>query len=381
MSQIEFRKVTNWRERRQFLTFPWKVYQNDPLWVPPLIPEKMKIIDPQTGAFFKRGEAEFFSVWKAGRLVGTVCAAEDRYTNQARARNDCLFGFLEVVEDYQVFAAIIHHLDQWAQARGLDTLLGPFHLDYEDSYGVLVAGRDRPPALMCGHSPAYYLPFMQQAGFVPARAANLAFAIDLRLTPQLARLSRIADHLRQKGQIKIRQVYWDDWQAEIDRVHLLLKEALAWVEDGIPWHRDQLESMVEPFRAIADPELILFAEVDGRTVGWFPGVPNLNEVFIKVNGLRYPWDYLRLLAGMHRQPKSLTVKSVLVLPEYQKRGAAVLLFDELARRARAKGYQWADLSITSEDNPDTPRLAASMGAVEYKRWQVFERPVQSRLGG
>ena len=112
-------------------------------------------------------------------------------------------------------------------------------------------------------------------------------------------------------------------------------------------------------------------------MGWFPGVPNLNEVFIKVNGLRYSWDYLRLLLEMRKQPKSLTVKSVLVLPEYQKRGAAVLLFDEMAKRARAKGYQWADMSITSEDNPDTPQLATGMGAFEYKRWQVFQRAIKT----
>jgi hypothetical protein len=47
----------------------------------------------------------------------------------------------------------------------------------------------------------------------------------------------------------------------------------------------------------------------------------------------------------------------------------------MAQRARAKGYQWADLSITSEDNPDTVQLATRMGAVEYKRWQVYEMEV------
>ena len=84
--------------------------------------------------------------------------------------------------------------------------------------------------------------------------------------------------------------------------------------------------MVAPFQEIADPDLILFADVDGKTVGWFPGVPNLNEVFIQINGLRYPWNYLQLLTKMRQTPKSITVKSVLVLPEYQKKGVAVMLF-------------------------------------------------------
>ena len=80
---------------------------------------------------------------------------------------------------------------------------------------------------------------------------------------------------------------------------------------------------------------VLFAEVDGQPAGWFPAVPNLNEVFIHLNGLRYPWDYLRLLKYGRVQPKSLAIKSVAVPPEYRDTGVGVLLFDEMARRAAA----------------------------------------------
>lgn len=371
MSHIEIIPAVTKNQRRKFLTFPWRVYKDDPLWVPPLIPERMKVIDPESGTFFQRGEAELFTAWRDGKMVGTICAANDVPTNQIRSKKECVFGFFEFIEDYEVFCALVERARQWGRQRGLDALLGPFHLDYEDSYGVLVRGRDRPPALMCGHSPEYYLEFYQRYGFSPARPANVAFAIDLTDRNEYQRLSRIADQLRARGRIKVRPVDFDDYENEIDRVHHLLLEALSWVEGGIPWRRDALASMVEPFKVIADPELVLFAEVDGQTVGWFPGVPNLNEVFMHVNGLRYPWNYLQLLAGMRKTPKSLTIKSVLVLPEYHKKGAAVLLFDEMAKRARAKGYTWADMSITSEDNPDTIQLADRMGAVEYKRWQVF----------
>ena len=371
MSEIRITSVQTRRDRRRFLTFPWKVYKNDPLWVPPLIPERMKAIDPGMSSFFQHGEAEFFIAWRDGKPVGTVCAAEDRAANQSRGVKDCVFGFFEYIEDYDVFEALLHIAREWAHSRDLTGLFGPFNLDYEDSYGVLIRGRDHPPALMCGHSPPYYQEFMERYGFKPARPANLAFRIENVDSPERQRLTRIAEGLRKRGNIHIRQVDFANWEAEIDRVHNMLLKALRWEQGGIPWRREDLESMVEPFRQIADPELVLFAEVDGEAVGWFPGIPNLNEVFIHVNGLRYPWDYLKLLWHMRRPIKSLAIKSVLVLPEYQKRGVAVLLFEEMARRATAKGYQWADLSITSEDNPDTVALADRLGAVEYKRWQVY----------
>ncbi len=128
---------------------------------------------------------------------------------------------------------------------------------------------------------------------------------------------------------------------------------------------------MESFRSIADPDLVLFAEVDGRPVGWFPGLPDLNEALIHANGLRTPWDYLKLWWYMRKPKKCLSIKSVLVLPEYWQTGVAVLMFDEMAKRAAAKGYEWADLSLTSEDNPYTPALADRMGAQVYKRYRTY----------
>ncbi|MCK4516580.1 MAG: hypothetical protein KAU31_15070, partial [Spirochaetaceae bacterium] len=60
---------------------------------------------------------------------------------------------------------------------------------------------------------------------------------------------------------------------------------------------------------------------------------------------------------------------------YHRSGAAALLFDELYRRARAKGYEWIDLSLTSEANPQTPIIAERAGAVRYKRYQIYRRAI------
>ncbi|NIS81233.1 MAG: hypothetical protein GTO14_13750, partial [Anaerolineales bacterium] len=197
MSSIRVRPVRSASERKVFLTFPWRIYCHDPLWVPPLLPERAKVIDPQRGSFFKRGKADFFIAWRDGEPVGTICAAEDPPTNEFRNKRECLFGFFEYIEDEDVAERLIRQVIDWAKERDLNALFGPFNLDYEDSYGVLLEGRDRPPALLCGHSPPYYQNFMDQLGFQPARGDNLAFEIAPD-APGLPRLSRLADRLRKR---------------------------------------------------------------------------------------------------------------------------------------------------------------------------------------
>ncbi len=64
---VEVLPVRTRTEKRLFLTFPWRVYAGDPLWVPPLLPERAKLLDPERGVFFKRGTVELFIARRAGK--------------------------------------------------------------------------------------------------------------------------------------------------------------------------------------------------------------------------------------------------------------------------------------------------------------------------
>jgi GNAT superfamily N-acetyltransferase len=376
MSEIRVLPVRTRKERNLFLTFPWRIYQDDPLWVPPLLPDLRKRIDPKRGVFFQRGEADFFIAWQAGQPVGTICTAEDRQANAERNARECVFGFFNFFEDYAVMEALLRRCREWALERGLDTITGPFNLDYEDSYGILIEGRDRPPALMCGHTPPYYQDFVERYGFQPARGDNIAYALDLAAdTPRVQKLSRLAERMRERQRFTIRPADLAHWEDELERIYILLNKALAHLPDFRSWPREVVFNSLAPFRKIVDPELILFAEDGDRTIGWLPGIPNLNEVFIHVNGLRHPWDYLKLAWYMPRQTECLTIKSVLVLPEYWGSGVIVLLFDEMKQRARARGYKWIDASLTSDDNPNTPILGTHFGAQLYKRYRVYRMKI------
>jgi len=145
MSEITIKKVETKQDQKRFITFPWKIYKDDPLWVPPLLPGRLDMMDPQQGVFIQRGEVDFFMAYKNDQLVGTICTAEDPPTNQNRGTKECVFGLLEFIEDFDVFQALIETAREWGRKRGLNQLYGPWNLDYEDSYGVLVEGRDAPP--------------------------------------------------------------------------------------------------------------------------------------------------------------------------------------------------------------------------------------------
>ena len=375
---IEVRPVSNRRERNIFLTFPWRIYARDPLWVPPLLSDRAKNTDPARGLFFKDGMAEFFIAWKDGQPAGTICLAEDYNNTRTQGHPECMFGFFDCVDDYAVAEALFVHADGWAGRHNMKLIYGPFNLDREDCRGLLIEGRDRPPALLCGHQPAYYQNFFERFGLTKWGEDGLAYAIDIDLSnPKVQRLLWLAEKVRERNPgIIVRGANFADKDNEIDRIVTLQNRGLAHFADQpgfLPYTRTDVETMINPLLDLVDPELVLFAEVDGKPAGFFPGVPNFNEIVIHLNGLRYPWDYLRALIHRNDKPKCLAIKSVVVPPEYWDTGVAVVMFAEMVKRAAARGYQWADLSLTGDENPDTWPLAHHMGATIYKRYRFYRK--------
>ena len=380
MPSIQILPIRNAREKRIFLTFPWKIYKRDPLWVPPLLSERDKVTDPARGLFFRDGRAEFFLAWKDGKPAGTICVAEDFNNTRSLGHAECMFGFFECVDDYAVAEALFAKAEEWARANNMTALYGPYNLDREDCRGLLIEGRDRPPALLCGHQPAYYQGFFERFGLTKFGEDGLAYAIDVNLDdPKVQRVLRLAEKVQQRSpNFRVRAANFNDKDAEIDRIVDLQNRGLAHFSNTpgfLPYTRTDIETMINPLLDLVDPDLVLFAEVDGQPAGFFPGVPNFNEALIHLNGLRYPWDYLRALIHRNKKPKCLSIKSIVVPPEYWDTGVAILMFAEMATRAAARGYQWADLSLTGEENPDTWPLAHHMDAQIYKRYRFYRKEI------
>ena len=370
---IEVRKVANKHEKEIFLRFPWKIYRDDELWVPPLLPERRKEADPSQGMFFRSGYADFFIAWKYGQPVGTICCSHEEGGEPA----ECSIGFFECVNDYAVAEALFKQAETWAREHGLTMLCGTYNLDRENGRGILIEGWDRPPVFLCGHNPAYYGEFFERFGFGKRHDDGLAYAYEFKPDdPKIKRLFHLAEGVQKRKSFTIRTVDMNDVEGEIDRILFLQNRALEHLPGFVPYSRAAIAGMLLPLKDMADPDLILFAEDNGRAVGWFPAIQNFNEIVIHLNGLRYPWDYLRALKYKHLKPKCLSVKSVAVLPEYWDTGVAILLFAEMGKRALAKGYEWADISLTGEDNPDTWDIAHHMGAKIYKRYRFYRKDIR-----
>src|SRR6266849_4201064 len=68
---MEIRPVENKKDLETFLRVPWALgMKKDPNWVPPLLDDYRRILDPKKSPFLKHGEASCFLALEDGEAVG-----------------------------------------------------------------------------------------------------------------------------------------------------------------------------------------------------------------------------------------------------------------------------------------------------------------------
>ena len=377
-SDLDVRPVQGRRERRQFLLFPWRIYQDDPLWVPPVLSERAARIDPDREPRFRRDQAALFMAWRGRRPVGTIGVAVDIKSSVGRPHTTVDFGFFECVEDRVVAYALLDRAVAWARARNADRLWGPQSFGDSDEPGLLLEGRETPRGMLMGWSPPYYQDFVESYGFTPYRDA-LAYRLDLSdyvdakgvFTPP-GHLRSIARRVRERytGRIRVRLGDLDRWEAELEVAREIYNRALGTLPNFYPMPKDDWQRMGAAIRPVLDPDLALFLLLDEEPVAFALAMPDINTALLHCNGLRYPWDYVKLWWHSRHLP-GLSFKIMAMLPEVHGLGLDAVIYLYVGETAWRKGYEWVDLSLTGDDNPTTNRLAARFGARLDKRYRIY----------
>src|SRR2546430_6609160 len=66
----------------RFVKLPWKIYANDPTWVPPLLLDVKTLLDKSKHPFHKHAETEYFLAFRDNEVVGRIAAIINHLHNE-----------------------------------------------------------------------------------------------------------------------------------------------------------------------------------------------------------------------------------------------------------------------------------------------------------
>jgi hypothetical protein len=370
--------VSGRRDLDAFIKLPFRLYRDNPNWVPPLLYLERKRFSPKTNPFLQHADAQLFLARRNGQVVGRISAQVDHEHNRFHEERTGFFGFFESVDDSEAAQALLETAEGWLRGQGMEAIRGPLSFSINQEVGLLVEGFDMPPMIMMAYSRPYYGRLIEGAGF--HKATDLyAWRYDTETVPPKAR--RAVEELRQRPEITIRSCDIRRFDEEI--ATLLDVFNSTWSENWgfVPVTPAEARHFAVDLRQIADMNLIIIVEVAGQPAGVALAAPNINEAIHDLNGHLFPFGWAKLLWRLKvRGLKTGRLMIFGVKKEYRTRrylAMAYLLCDEVYRAARDGGYRWAEFSWTLEDNTAVSTMIRNVGCHLYKTYRIYEKPLTS----
>ncbi len=368
---VAVRPVTSYREMGIFIDIPWRMYADDPMWVPPLRLER-RLHFSRFNPFFKHGEWQAWIAYRNNQPVGRISAQIDQLHRQRYGADTGHFGLLEGIDDTEVFAALLHTAEEWLAVRNTRHISGPFNLSINQECGILVEGFDTPPMVMMPHSRAWYGRLIEEQGYQPLKDLLAYWAeVDYKM-PRL--MSALIEKFSK--QVRLRTLRRDKFGEEMEILRDIFND--AWSENWgfVPFTKAEFAELGSSLRLLVPDEFIQIAEVDGHPAAFMVGLPNLNEIFADLNGSLFPFGWIRMIKYLKsRRVHTGRIPLMGVRKQFQNSpigmALAIMVIDAPRQAGLSRGIQAVELSWILEDNKAMRAILDYLGCRQYKRYRIF----------
>lgn len=363
---------------RRFIAAAAPLYADDPNWVHPLFLERLEHLDPAKNPALRHMEVCYWLALRGNRPVGRISAQINEAHLARHGDATGQFGFLEAIDDPDVFARLTQTAEDWLRQRGMRRVTGPFSLSINDESGLLVEGFDTPPSMMMGHHRPYYAARLEGAGYRPIRTL---LAYDFDVTADLPPAAqRMMERLRRLPDVRIRHIDMRRYAAELETMRQIFNDAWADNWGFLPWTAQEVQALGRNIRPLLTAGNFAIGEVAGEPAAMVVTLPNLNEAIADLRGRLFPTGLLKLLWRLKVSGlRSGRMPLMGVRRKYHgtSKGAALALGVITAARAHglAQGYRRAELSWILDDNRGVRDLIELVGGRPYKRYCIYEKVI------
>jgi hypothetical protein len=373
---IEVKKVEDKTGMRDFIMLPWsaKIYETDPAWVPPIISDLKKLFDPHKGYFFEIGEAEFFLAYKDGRPVGRITAHVNHLYEKKYDNHTGFFGFFEAINDSEVAKALFDTASDWLKFKGKKVMNGPQSFSIYDSVGFEVEGMDKMPTVGLFHFAPYYKDLAEACGFAKCIDWYCFLVKKTNYSKLEPYLGEIRKGLLKGTDVEFKMLDKREMAKRVKDVQHIFNVAWEGNWGHLPLTDKQFKMIFQELKMFVIPELALFAEKDGRTIGFIISIPDINPALKILNGRLYPW---RLLSFMRGAKKTKRIRTVImgVLPEYRGKHIDDIFYLRTIEDGIRLGFWESDCSLIAETNRKMIGALKPLFPDLYKTYRIYERPV------
>ena len=371
MITVELLDIKNKKAINEFVNFPFEIYKNIPQWVPPILSDIKVMIDPGKHPFYEHSDGQCFIARRDGKMVGRICAMENKPFNAYHGTHIAQFYLFECIDDQDVANALFERVFQWARERGLDEVVGPKGFSPFDGYGIQIEGFEhRQMMTMMNYNPEYYVRLVETLGFqkevdfvscyIPAASFKLPEKVHL-----------VAQKVLEKGKFKVKTFpTTKDLKAWADRIGEAYNNTFVNNWEYYPLTKKEIDYTLQTLLTVADPKLIKIVLYEEKVVGFLLGFPDLSAALQRAKGRLTPWSIIDLIINS-KKTNWVSLNGAGTLPEYQGFGGNALMYAEMDKTIHGYNFEHYELTQVAESAVQMRKDLITMGGKAYKNHRVY----------
>lgn len=372
MAKIEIIPVDSKKYLKKFIRFQYDLYRKEKNWVPYLLMERMKFFDKRKNPFLANCDHQFFLAMRGKQVVGRIAAMIHPKHIELHKEKVGFFGFYEAVDDQEVAEALLEAAGVYCREKGMEKIRGPFNPSTNGEVGFLINAFDKPPVIMMPYNFEYYNRQVTAYGMQKIKDVHAILVSKEKLVIH-PKVKHVYQKLKQRNNIVLRKINMKDFATEVQRVKDIYNDAWSLNWGFIPMDDKEFDYLAEDLRQIVEPELVLFAEIDGEPAGFSLSLPDINQILIHIrNGRLFPFGLLKLF-WYRNAVNGLRVITLGVKKKYEHLGVGALFYLETIERGLKLGYTWAEASWILEDNMKMIKPLIEIGGEVYKTYRIYEK--------
>jgi len=371
--KIEIVKVSDKKQKKQFIDFPHDLYKDDPLYVPELYIAQNEMMDTKKYPLFEFSTVEYFLAKKDGKIVGRVAAIHNKNYNEYHKANAGFFGFYDIIDDYEVTEALLGAATAYLKERGLTEIIGPCNYSTNETAGLLVDGFDRSPLVMMTYNKPYYADHLEKYGFKKSMDLYAYMIWTKSVSDRTLRLAKALEERLERSGITIRNIDLKNLKQEVKNIKPIYNA--IWQDNWgfVPFTEKEIIHLADSLKLIADDRWLYIAEDKGKIIGFNITLPDINQItkgFKK--GRLFPFNVIKLLMNK-KKTKYVRIIAMGVLEEYRKKGIEAIFFAKNIQTAKETGVEAGEASWVLESNDMMVRAAENLNGKRYKTYRLYNK--------
>jgi len=373
---ITIKKAKTRNEIKQFVTFPFSLYKDNPYWVPPIIKDELDSFDPKINPVFKHAKATFLLAYKNGKIVGRVATIINSFEVEKQQIKKMRFGWFDVIDDIRVTKALLLEVERMGKENKLKFMEGPVGFSNLDKVGVLTKGYDHIGTMITWYNHPYYVAHLEKLGFQKEKIYLENYFMINELDP--SSFQRAAPILKKRFDLKEKNfTNSKEIMPYVEEMFQLFNKSYSKLSSFVPISDAQIAYFKKRFISFINPELIKFVlDKNGKIVAFSIMMPSFSKALQKAKGKLVPFGFFHLLKATYKYD-TVIAYLIGIDPAYQNKGVTAIIFDEFYKTVTKKGITKLVRTPELEDNLAEAQIWKRMDNINYKKRATYTKKIEA----